>query len=139
MVEQTTLAVGQELRSITHKVGLPEMVLYASATWDWHRLHYDPEYAQGLGFDRPVVDGQIIGAFFATQIGKGFGATAVIRKLAFRFRSMIFAGDTVVCYAHITGIEDCRAGVVVVLELEARVAEQVAVGPASAEVLIRTT
>ena len=86
-----------------------------------------------------MIVGSVIGAFFATQIDKGFGATAVIRKLAFRFRSMIFAGDTVVCYARITGIENCKAGVVVVLELEARVAEQVAVGPASAEVLIRTT
>ena len=32
---------------------LPDMVAYAGATWDWHRLHYDPAFVAGARAARP--------------------------------------------------------------------------------------
>ena len=29
---------------LTRTIGLPDMVAYAGATWDWHRMHYDTGY-----------------------------------------------------------------------------------------------
>ncbi|MDE0726739.1 MAG: MaoC/PaaZ C-terminal domain-containing protein [Alphaproteobacteria bacterium] len=34
-----------------------DLVMYAGATWDWHRLHHDKDFAQGMGLPAAVIDG----------------------------------------------------------------------------------
>ena len=68
--------------------------MYGAATWDWHRLHYDPGFADAMQLPGPVVDGQVYGAMFAKQALDWLGPKAFVRRLVFRMRSMAFAGDT---------------------------------------------
>ena len=77
-------------------IDLPRMVRYAAATWDWHRLHYDRDYASELGLDGPVVDGQMFGAFLSEHVLDHFGPATTVESMSFRFRQMVFAGETVV-------------------------------------------
>lgn len=74
---------------------LTDMVAYAGATWDWHRLHYDPEFLASKGIERAVVDGQMLGALMAEQLLDHLGKRAFISRLALRYLAMVFAGDTV--------------------------------------------
>ncbi|GIH02392.1 hypothetical protein Rhe02_04590 [Rhizocola hellebori] len=92
---QPLIGLPELVRTIT----LTDMVAYAGATWDWHRLHYDPEYLAQRGLDRPVVDGQMFGALLAEQVQAHFGDAAVLTRLRFRFKSLVFAGETVRCTA----------------------------------------
>jgi acyl dehydratase len=87
------------LPELVRTITLTDMVAYAGATWDWHRLHYDPAYLAERGLTRPVVDGQMFGALMAEQIQAYFGDTAVLTRLRFRFKSLVFAGETVRCTA----------------------------------------
>ena len=86
---------GQSLATGHRTFSIVDLVLYAGATWDWHRLHYDSEYTDRMQLPGPVVDGQIYGALFARQAVDSFGPTAFVRKLEFRMRAMVFAGETV--------------------------------------------
>jgi acyl dehydratase len=82
-------------RELQRTITLSDMVAYAGATWDWHRLHYDSEYAQAHGMRAPVVDGQMLGALMAMQGTGEAGADRWMVELAMQLRSPVFAGDTV--------------------------------------------
>ena len=78
------------------------MIAYAGATWDWHRLHYDPVYVADRNLPGPVVDGQVFGAYLCEQLLDHFGSTSWVRRIAFQFTSMVFAGETITVRAQIT-------------------------------------
>ena len=119
--------------SLERTIELPDMVAYAGATWDWHRLHYDSSWLAERGLDRPVVDGQLFGALLAEMVLDWAGEGATLTALSFRFKNLVFAGETVRCTGRVTSVEDgltwleCRVDVV---GDDARVA----VAPAAAEV-----
>ncbi|MBI2166071.1 MAG: hypothetical protein HYU29_06690 [Chloroflexi bacterium] len=69
------------------------MIAYAGATWDFHRLHYDPEYARAQGLAGPIADGQMIGALLAKMLVDWAGPDAFLKKLSYRLRSMVLPGD----------------------------------------------
>ena len=114
-------------------ITLADMVAYAGATWDWHRLHYDAAYVAERGLPGPVVDGQVFGALLARQLRAGLGPGARLRRMTIRFASPVYAGETVRCCSTVTGTDgglvtlDCRVDVV-----GARA--RTAVGPAGATV-----
>ncbi|MEU4420765.1 MaoC/PaaZ C-terminal domain-containing protein [Actinoplanes sp. NPDC024001] len=111
-------------------VELPDMIAYAGATWDWHRLHYDADYLRERGLEKPVVDGQIFGAYLAIALREWFGPDAVLTELSFRFRSLVFAGETIRC------VGDVRRADAGKIEVDLRVEVvddgRIAVAPASA-------
>ena len=119
--------------SLERTIELPDMVAYAGATWDWHRLHYDSAWLAERGLERPVVDGQLFGALLAEMVLDWAGPGAELTALSFRFKGFVFAGETVRCTGRVLSVDDG------VTSLECRVDvvgddARVAVAPASAEV-----
>jgi acyl dehydratase len=100
------MIIGDALPALERTINQADMVAYAGATWDWHRLHYDTRFANERGLPEPVVDGQMLGALMAEQLLDHLGPGAFITNLGFRFKAMVFAGDTVRVEAEITGLED---------------------------------
>ena len=86
--------VGDTLPGIKKTFTAADLVAYGAATWDWHRLHHDVDYAVARGLEKPVIDGQMFGAMFAQAIGDWVGPRGVIEKLSVSYRAMAFAGDT---------------------------------------------
>jgi acyl dehydratase len=80
---------------LVRTIGLSDMVAYAGATWDWHRLHYDEGYARERGLRAPVVDGQMLGALMSLQGYGEVGPDFRLAQLDFRLRSMVYAGDRI--------------------------------------------
>ena len=122
-----------EFEPLVRTIELPDMVAYAGATWDWHRLHYDSAWLAERGLERPVVDGQLFGALLAEMVLDWAGPGAELTALSFRFKGFVFAGETVRCTGLVTSIEDG------VTSLECRVDvvgddARVAVAPAAAQV-----
>ena len=100
-----TVAIGEALPDLVRTIDLADMVAYSGATWDWHRLHYDSSYVAALGLPGPVVDGQQLGALLAEHVQDALGPHAFIESMGFRFRSMVFAGETVRCIGSITAVD----------------------------------
>jgi acyl dehydratase len=108
---------GDELPELEKRINLPMMVFYAAATWDFHRYHYDQEFVRKMGFSKPFVDGQMLGAFLGQMLTDWTGDPGTIRQLAFRFREFAFPGDTLTCRGRVTGKEAGEHGGTVTCEL----------------------
>ena len=127
------IEVGTVLPDLTRTIGLVDMVAYAGATWDWHRMHYDPAYVRERGFEAPVVDGQVLGAYLAEQVQDWLGPDAFIRALRFRFSAMVFAGDTITCHGTVTAV----VGGLVTVAQRITVGDREAIRDAECDVLVR--
>jgi acyl dehydratase len=122
---------GDEVPALERTIGAADMIAYAGATWDWHRLHHDAAYLRARGLDRPVVDGQLFGALLAEQVQDWLGPDARLRRLRFRLLSMVFAGESVRVTGVVTGVE----GPLVTVEQKVLVADRVAAGGTAQAVL----
>ncbi|MGH8012427.1 MAG: MaoC family dehydratase [Candidatus Binataceae bacterium] len=131
-----SLYVGQVVPPLERTLSQMRMVAYAGATWDWHRLHYDAAYCAERNLPRPVVDGQMMGALLAEMLIDWLGPRAFIRRLKFRLRAMVFAGDCVRCEGEVAALtkENHRDAIAVALRI--RVGDKLVVEPASAEIVL---
>jgi acyl dehydratase len=89
-----TIHAGDSLPSFDKTFSAADLVAYGGATWDWHRLHYDRDFAQARSLARPVIDGQMYGALFAQAISHWLGPRIFIKKLTLRYYSFAYADDT---------------------------------------------
>jgi hydroxyacyl-ACP dehydratase HTD2-like protein with hotdog domain len=110
---RTTAAPGETLPVLEKRFTEVDLVAYGAATWDWHRLHYDVEYARGRKLPGVLVDGQAFGALLARAALEWAGPRAFITKMSFRMKSMAFAGATL----RVEGsVSDVRGNVVVLAQ-----------------------
>lgn len=113
------VAAGQELPPLDRPITLTTLVTYAGATWDFHRYHYDPAYVAELGFPAPLMDGQMMGALLAKLLMDWGGPDAFVRRLSYRLRAMVFAGERLVLRGRVTGttVEDGRGLAICALDV----------------------
>jgi len=130
------LEVGARVPPLERALTQVRLVAYGGATWDWHRLHYEPEYARARNIAGPVVDGQMFGALLAEALLDWVGPRAFIRRMSFRLRAMVFAGETVRCEGEVAAIVAQADLRVIQVTQRVRVGDRIAVEPASAEVVI---
>jgi len=90
------IAVGERLPVLQIEATLTSLVMYAAATWDFHRYHYDTLYVNERGFPAPFVDGQMLGALIARQLMQWAGQDAFLRRLRYRLSAMVFVGERIV-------------------------------------------
>ena len=57
--------IGYRLPDLERPLGIVDLVMYAAATWDWYRWHYDATAAADAHLPGPLVDGQMLGALLA--------------------------------------------------------------------------
>jgi acyl dehydratase len=145
-MSEVEVELGLTLPDLVRTITLPDMVAYAGATWDFHRMHYDPEFVAAKAFPAPVVDGQVFGALLAKQLQDYFGPHASLRSLHFRFKNLVFAGETVRCCAQVSEIAPDPDGDGDLVSLDCSVEVlgadgepvRTAVAPAAATVAART-
>ncbi len=140
MTAGPALATGGEVPPLVRTIGLPDMVAYAGATWDWHRLHYDVDFVRARGLPAPVVDGQVLGALLVEQLQDWLGPASFVRSLHLTFKAPVLAGDTVRCEGTVAAVSADRVEVtqrVLVVGPDGETL-RVAVVPAGATVLLGT-
>jgi acyl dehydratase len=125
--------VGDALPVLERTLELRDLVAYAGATWDWYGAHYDPAMIARLKLPGALVDGQMLGALLAQQVTGWAGPRAFIRRMSFRFKSMVVAGDTVRCEGEVTGVD----GRTVTIRQRVMVRDHPAVDPATVELELR--
>jgi acyl dehydratase len=88
------ISPGEGLPVLKKRFTAVDLVAYGAATWDWHRLHYDVDYARSRKLPGAIVDGQAFGALLARAALEWAGPRAFITRMSLRMKSMAFAGDT---------------------------------------------
>lgn len=131
---------GDVLPVLERTITLPDMVAYSGATWDWHRIHYDPAFIAAAELPGPVVDGQVFGAFFVQLLQDALGPHSFVRELSFTFRNLMFAGETVRCAGVLNEVLNSHVSVDLTATILAsgQGPERAAVRPARAVVLLGT-
>ena len=71
------------------------------ATWDFHRYHYDTGFVQQKGVAKPFLDGQMLGAYLGHFLTGRAGVDGTIKKLGFRFTSLVYPGDVLTCMGQV--------------------------------------
>ena len=134
------LYVGDSLPPIERTITQRDMVAYAGATWDWHRLHYDSAFVEAAGLAGPIVDGQVFGALFVELLQDALGPRSFVHQLEFSFKNLMFAGETVRCAATVVAMTESRVEVELLAMILASDTgeERIASGPARAVVLLDT-
>lgn len=123
------ISPGEGLPVLKKRFTAVDLVAYGAATWDWHRLHYDADYARSRKLPGAIVDGQAFGALLARAALEWAGPRAFIIRMSLRMKSMAFAGDTLRAEGAVSEIK----GNVVVLKQRLMNQEHVA-GEATTEV-----
>jgi len=111
--ESAAVKPGDAVPGFSKTFGAADLVAYGAATWDWHRLHFDQDYAKSVKLPNVILDGQAYGALFARQAMHWAGPRAFIAKLGFRMRAMTFAGDTLTAEGE---VKEVRGAVVVLAQ-----------------------
>jgi len=104
------VVVGEVLPTTEIVVTLTSLVLYAAATWDFHRYHYDDAFVKKIGLPAPFMDGQMVGALLARELMNWGGPDAFVRRLSYRQRATVYVDDTILVSGKVTGVtaEDGR-------------------------------
>ena len=139
-VDVSTLEVGTSVPPLQRTITQTDMVAYAGATWDWHQLHYDANYLAAKQLPAAVVDGQVFGALLVEQAQDWIGPAAWVQAVDFRFKNLVFAGETVECTATVREVITTDEGTMIVLDCEVGVVgdkARVAAAPCSVTVLVR--
>lgn len=109
-VDHAAIAVGDTVPPLERTIDLTDMVAYAGATWDWHKLHYDTAYVAEKKLPGPIVDGQVYGALLVEMLQDWLGPQSFVAKLDFAFRNLVFAGETLRCSGSVTEVVDNQNG-----------------------------
>ena len=104
MTMSEDIAVGTALPAFEKTFRPVDLMAYGAATWDWARVHYDLPYAKTLAFPNVFVDGQNWGAIFAKQAMDWAGPRGFVVKMSLRFKTMVFAGDSVALVGSVADI-----------------------------------
>ena len=111
------IKVGDEIPALVKPITSVGMVMYAAATWDFHRYHFDTEYVNSLGFSKPFLDGQQLAAFLAQQVVDWAGVDATLKRLGCRYSSFVVADDTLTCKGVVSGKSQERGEFLIECEL----------------------
>ncbi|SPP98127.1 MaoC/PaaZ C-terminal domain-containing protein [Bradyrhizobium vignae] len=98
--------IGLSLPALEKTFTTVDLMAYGAATWDWHRLHYDGDFARSMNLPNVVVDGQAFGHLFARAAIDWAGPQAFIERLSFKMKSMAFAGETLRVESEVTQIRN---------------------------------
>jgi acyl dehydratase len=90
--------VGDTIRPLVKKSSNVQMFMYAAATWNCDRIHYDYKFAREVfGLGDIVQAGPLSADWYAQMLTEWMGETGCIRSLSYQSRFSIYPDETVIC------------------------------------------
>ncbi len=80
----------------TDPVTTQQLVRYAGASDDYHRIHYDAPFAEAAGLGGVIAHGMLTLAFMGRAVSSAAGPSGFVEALSGRFVSPVRPGDVVV-------------------------------------------
>lgn len=115
--ERVSLAVGDELRTVTKQLSQEQVNRYAEASGDRNPLHLDPEFAAKTQFGGTIAHGMLVMAFVSEMLTAAFGRDWLESGwLKIRFRAPARPGDALTSSGRVTKVDGAR----IVCEIECR-------------------
>jgi acyl dehydratase len=91
------LRVGDQLPMVRHSCDILQSAIFADCTGNYHRIHWDQEYARSEGLSSAIVNSGVLMAWVEEYIQNTYGITATWKKMDFKFEKPVPIGSTVSC------------------------------------------
>jgi hydroxyacyl-ACP dehydratase HTD2-like protein with hotdog domain len=80
-----------------------DLFMFSAASWLTHRIHYDADYARSEGYQRPVVQGPMQGAYLSQLLFRFAQQNrGRLRDMTYRHEGIALAGQPLVVEARVT-------------------------------------
>lgn len=100
---------GMEIPPLVKTVSNVQMFMYAAATWNCDRIHYDQQFAKDVfGLPDIVQAGPMSADWYAQLLGEWIGDTGFIKNLAYESRTSVFPGDRLECSGRVVRKYDVK-------------------------------
>jgi len=123
--------VGDELPALVKHPTTRQLVQYAGAQGDFYEIHYDQDYAHGVGLPGVILHGLLKAAFLGQLITDWLGADGDLRTLEVSYRGVDEPKHPYTCRGRVKSVEGRTAEVEVWGENEA--GERTTLGTAMVE------
>jgi acyl dehydratase len=90
-----SVKVGDTFNLSKGPVTTVQLVMYAGASGDFNRIHYDLPFAQEAGLGGVIAHGMLTMGFAAQAVTDWAGAGALVRDIGARFLTPVRPGDVV--------------------------------------------
>ena len=129
----TSLAVGDVIHLSRGPINTTQLVMYAGASGDFNRIHFDHPFAVEVGLGGLVAHGMLTMGYAASCLTAMLGERHQVHELRARFLAPVRVGDIV---ESTSTVRDTNEDGSMAIDLEARVGTTVVLrGNAIAEVL----
>ena len=127
-----SLKVGEELPELVKHPTTRQLVQYAGAQGDFYEIHYDQDYARGVGLPGVILHGLLKAAFLGQLVTDWLGDKGEVRVLEVSYRGVDQPGRAYTCAGRVTRVD----GTTVELEVwgQNEAGERTTVGSAVVEV-----
>ena len=89
--------VGDEITPLIKQPTTRQLVMWAGASGDYNKVHYDKDFAQSKGLPGVIVQGQLVCSFLGQLMTDWIREQGVLRKLTCSYRGMNFPGEALTC------------------------------------------
>jgi len=97
--------VGDELPELVKHPTTRQLVQYAGAQGDFYEIHYDQDYARGVGLPGVILHGLLKAAFLGQLLTDWAGEEADIRSLEVSYRGVDQPGHPYRCRGRVTRVD----------------------------------
>lgn len=105
-----------------------QLVMYAGASGDFNRIHYDLPFAQEAGLGGVIAHGMLTMGFATQLLGEVAGPGGLVRKISARFMSPVRPGDKVRLEAIVDALKDTRDAPAIALSYSGFVGDKQVIG-----------
>jgi peroxisomal enoyl-CoA hydratase 2 len=110
-----------------------DLVVYAGASGDFNRMHYDLEYARSRGSAVLFAQGMLTAAYAARVVTTWFGSRS-LAEFAIQFHQPVWVGDSVTATGEITAVATSESETTAELDIEVTTQQATTVATGGAEV-----
>ena len=93
---------GDEIPLLRKACTLQQLVMWAGASGDFYPIHFDPDFARGVGLDGVIVHGGLKHAFLGQLLHDWIAPGGSIRRFGCQFRGMDYPGQELLCRGAVT-------------------------------------
>lgn len=98
--------VGQEVPELVKHPTTRQLVQYAGAQGDFYEIHYDQEYAKGVGLPGVILHGLLKAAFLGQLVTDWLGDGGTLKSFEVSYRGIDVPGRPYRCRGKITAVKD---------------------------------
>jgi len=100
-----TIEVGQELPVLVKHPTTRQLVQYAGAQGDFYEIHYDQDYARGVGLPGVILHGLLKAGFLGQLVTDWLGDRGTLKSLEVSYRGVDMPGHPYACHGLVTRVD----------------------------------